>query len=292
MTELDCCAACNVDKCVISGINVCRTRARQVCSRHGPEMPGAFERFERAKRILAVKKAERIADDRRNNRADAVGGRNHRYVADRSRRKTDRTAGQQNLVDRFLKGSDPEVKTFKALMAQRGPDFRLEQIAAGNTVPLPDIDTHTGDTLTLHNQVRAANTLREQGIPAEAIKQVFKGEPVSQAEFDAAAAAKKDLMGDSDFVAKWLEGRQGSGAPDDVARHHRRCWCARRSGIANGHTNNFPKQRWRHVAGRASVNLTGVPSAAETEEEKRKRLLALRSGRKARSIGTSAASAI
>lgn len=114
--------------------------------------------------------------------------------------------GNKTWCDRFLKGSDPEVKTFKALMAQRGPDFRLDQIAAGNTVPLPDIDTHTGDTLTLHNQVRAANTLREQGIPAEAIKQVFKGEPVSQAEFDAAAAAKKDLMGDSDFVAKWLKG--------------------------------------------------------------------------------------
>lgn len=61
MTELDCCAACNVDKCVISGINVCSHPRKTGLQAGMDRVPGAFERFERAERILAVKKAERIA---------------------------------------------------------------------------------------------------------------------------------------------------------------------------------------------------------------------------------------
>jgi hypothetical protein len=108
--------------------------------------------------------------------------------------------------DRFLKGSDPEVKTFKELMAQRGPDFRLNQIAAGNTVPLPDVDTHLGSELSTYNTIQGAGWMREQGIEPAVIKQVLKGEPVSQAEFDAAAKAKADLLRNKEFVAKWLAG--------------------------------------------------------------------------------------
>jgi hypothetical protein len=114
--------------------------------------------------------------------------------------------GNEAWRGRFLEGAPTEGNTFRALMERRGPDFQLNQIAAGNTVPLPDIDTHLGSELTVRNQVLAAEALRGQGIPSEVIGQALKGEPVSQAEFDAAAKVKADLLGNKEFVVKYLSG--------------------------------------------------------------------------------------
>jgi hypothetical protein len=55
--------------------------------------------------------------------------------------------------------------------------------------------------------MQAAALLREDGIPEHDIaRQVLSGEPVSKAEFDAAKQAKQRLLGDQDFVRRYLSG--------------------------------------------------------------------------------------
>jgi hypothetical protein len=62
MTAFDCCTGCSADKCTISGINVCAHPRKTGFQSNMDRVPGAFERCERAKRILAVQKAERTAE--------------------------------------------------------------------------------------------------------------------------------------------------------------------------------------------------------------------------------------
>jgi hypothetical protein len=208
ITKFECCSGCTIDKCLISGINVCGHPYKTGLQAGVERVPGAPERYARAKRAVDVWIAERTTDGAVSDLAGAMPSADAIAAmspADADAKLTELQSSKA-WCDAFLKNSGAEVKTFKALVEKRGPDFRLDQIAAGNTVPLPDIDVHTGDQLTLHNQVRAADSLRAQGVEPAVIKQLLKGEPVSQAEFDAAAKAKADLLGNKEFVTKWLSG--------------------------------------------------------------------------------------
>lgn len=56
MTEMECCASCNADKCAISGVNACGHPFK------GGQLPrhdsAALARFERAKKVLAHRKID------------------------------------------------------------------------------------------------------------------------------------------------------------------------------------------------------------------------------------------
>jgi hypothetical protein len=108
---------------------------------------------------------------------------------------------------RLLTGAGtPEFKAFQALNSKSNEgDAHLNRIVSG-TAPLPDIDVHLGSELTGHNAMQAAADLRERGIDDAIIKQALAGDGVSEAEYSAAVKLKADLLGDSDFVKKWLGG--------------------------------------------------------------------------------------
>ena len=58
MTETECCGACNVDRCVISGINVCTHPFKGGLQPGLANKPDVLARFERAKKVLAHRKID------------------------------------------------------------------------------------------------------------------------------------------------------------------------------------------------------------------------------------------
>lgn len=106
---------------------------------------------------------------------------------------------------KYLRGDGPAVRQFNDLLAIKSGADVLDRVVDG-TIEAPMIETVTDGQISISKQLTVAATLKELGIERGAVKQVLSGDGVSAEEFAAAQALKADLMGDPDFVKRYLAG--------------------------------------------------------------------------------------
>ena len=105
---------------------------------------------------------------------------------------------------KVLSGSGSQVRELHELIAKKSGVDKLDQIIAG-TAAAPMLETVTGGALTIHNQMLAAQGLREAGLSDATIRQAFENKPVSKAEFDLVQRLHKERLGNAEWVARLLK---------------------------------------------------------------------------------------
>ena len=105
----------------------------------------------------------------------------------------------RDWAGKFLSGSGPQVAEYQKLSALAiKSDDKVELAMAGQYLPVNDSE-HLA-------RMGAASILREVGLTDDVIRQAITGQPVSQAEHDAATRRKDALMRDQNWVKEYLAG--------------------------------------------------------------------------------------
>lgn len=103
----------------------------------------------------------------------------------------------------FLKGDGPAVAEYGKLLSASQPHAESHAADMAIAGKLFDGGLQPSGHLVA---VGTATMLREIGIPTDVIKQVLIGQPVSQAEHDAASKQKEALMRDQEWSKQYLAG--------------------------------------------------------------------------------------
>jgi hypothetical protein len=101
----------------------------------------------------------------------------------------------------FLAGSGPHVAEYQRLSTiaiDAQENDRIDLAMKGEFLPINDSEHF--------QRMGAVTMLREAGLTDDVVKQALAGQPVSQAEYDAAARRKAALMKDSTFTSAFLKG--------------------------------------------------------------------------------------
>lgn len=110
---------------------------------------------------------------------------------------------------KWLGGDAATVAEFKTLVEAKnakpaGGDF-LSRVING-TAELPLVDSHSGNTLTVRNQMLLAELLRDLGFTETSVRQYFDGTPNSKEVVDAAESLRADRLADPEWTKRWLNG--------------------------------------------------------------------------------------
>lgn len=120
--------------------------------------------------------------------------------------QADKLVADPAFRDRFLRGDLKARQEMQdALATKLGAGDHLDQVIAG-TAKVPALETVSGDTLTTYKQLQAASWMKQDGLPADAIRQIFEGKGVSAAEHAAAVELRATKLGNKDWTAKLLTG--------------------------------------------------------------------------------------
>lgn len=103
-------------------------------------------------------------------------------------------------VEGFLQGGPQlaEYRKLSEIAVAKSADEKVDLAMAGKYLPINDSEHLT--------RMGTASMLRDAGISNDVIKQALSGQPVSQAEHDAATTRKAALMRDHEWSKQYLAG--------------------------------------------------------------------------------------
>lgn len=120
----------------------------------------------------------------------------------------DSLLADQKFTDRLLAGGLSERREFDAAIAAKSAKSEGDHIdhIINGTAQAPIFQTLTGTELGVRDQMTAAAALKDTGVNDAVIRQALEGKPVSKEEYQLVKNHKADLLGDKDFVTKYLSG--------------------------------------------------------------------------------------
>lgn len=109
------------------------------------------------------------------------------------------------FTDRLLRGDVAARQEWDSAHAVQAQGDDLDQIFNGTATPAL-FETVTGGQLPIRQQIVQVEEFRELGIPDGAIRQAFKGGPVSDAEYAAAKLWHDEHISNKEWVSRWMSG--------------------------------------------------------------------------------------